>query len=159
MTRLLIALCLSLLFAIPALAAPGDPRFLQGTVEWPGALTGEPVMIVRGDDGRVYVADVGGARRHGTEPIRVGHRVALLVLEGAKPHDVTAIVIGAGDAATLARALSQGGPSAPSASAPPAATTAPAAARRRDHATRSTSSPRRRRRCGSSASPPRTSRA
>jgi hypothetical protein len=127
MTRLLIALCLALLFAIPAFAAPGDPRFLQGTVEWPGALTGEPVMIVRGDDGRVYVADVGGARRQGAEPVRVGGRVALLVLEGAKPHDVTAIVIGAGDAVTLARALSQGGPSAPPASAPAAAVIPPAA--------------------------------
>ena len=89
MTRLLIALCLALLFAIPALAAPGDPRFLQGTVEWPGALTGEPVMIVRGDDGRVYVADVGSARRHTLLKLRWeageavgGHAQRLEPLEG-----------------------------------------------------------------------------
>ena len=42
MNRLLIALCCVLSFAIPALAAPGEPRFLQGTVEWPAALNGEP---------------------------------------------------------------------------------------------------------------------
>jgi hypothetical protein len=124
MTRLLIGFCLMLCLAIPAFAAPGDPRFLQGTLEWPAALTGEPVMIVRGDDGRVYSADVAGARRQGSEPLRVGGRVALLVIEGARPHDVTAIVIGTGDAATLARALSQGG-TGPSASA--AAATAPPA--------------------------------
>ena len=136
MTRLLISLCLALLVAIPAFAAPGDPRFLQGTVEWPAALTGEPVVIVRGDDGHVYSADVGGARRQGTEVVRVGGRVALLVLEGARPHDVTAIVIGAGDAASLARALSQGGPppaptappSTPAVAAPAPSVTAPVAA-------------------------------
>ena len=124
MNRLLIALCCLLAFAIPALAAPGEPRFLQGTVEWPAALNGEPVMIVRGDDGRVYVADVSGARRQGAEPVRAGGRVALLVIEGARAHDVTAIVIGPGDATSLARALSQGGVAAPAATAaatPPAA--------------------------------------
>src|SRR5690349_3539606 len=139
MIRLLIALCLVLLVAIPAFAAPGDPRFLQGTVEWPSALSGEPIIIVRGDDGRVYSADVGSARRQGAELVKVGGRVALLVLEGARPHEVTAIVIGAGDAASLARALSLGGqlpapttpPSAPAAAAPaiaPAVAVAPSPA-------------------------------
>jgi hypothetical protein len=128
MNRLLIAICFVLLFAIPALAAPGEPRFLQGTVEWPAALNGEPVMIVRGDDGRVYSADVSGARRQGPEVVRVGGRVALLVIEGARPHDVTAIVIGAGDAASLARALSQGGASAPAATAAAAPVAAPSPA-------------------------------
>ena len=99
MNRLLIALCCVLSFAIPALAAPGEPRFLQGTVEWPAALNGEPVMIVRGDDGRVYAVDVSGARRQGAEAVRVGGRVALLVIEGARAYDVTAIVVGAGDVA------------------------------------------------------------
>jgi len=119
MIRLLIGFCLVLVLTLPALAAPGDPRFLQGTVEWPAALTGEPVIIVRGDDGRVYSADVSGARRHGSDVLKVGGRVALLVLEGARPHDVTAIVIGAGDAASLARALSQGGTPTPAAAAAP----------------------------------------
>jgi hypothetical protein len=128
MNRLLIAICFVLLFAIPALAAPGEPRFLQGTVEWPAALNGEQVMIVRGDDGRVYSADVSGARRQGPEVVRVGGRVALLVIEGARPYDVTAIVVGAGDATTLARALSQGSVPAPPATAavPPAPVPSPA---------------------------------
>ncbi len=98
---------LALLVAIPAYAAPGDPRFLQGTVEWPAVLTGEPVVIVRGDDGYVYSADVDGARRQGAEVVHVGGRVVLLVLEGTRPHEVTAIVIGTGDAVSLSRALSQ----------------------------------------------------
>ena len=103
-----LSVCVALLWAIPAYAAPGDPRFLQGTVEWPAVLTGEPVVIVRGDDGHVYSADLDGARRQGAEVVRVGGRVALLVLEGTRPHEVTAIVIGAGDAVSLSRALSQG---------------------------------------------------
>jgi len=102
-----LSFCLALLAAIPAYAAPGDPRFLQGTVEWPAVLTGEPVVIVRGDDGHVYSADVDGARRQGAEVVRVGERVVLLVLEGTRPHEVTAIVIGTGDAVSLSRALSQ----------------------------------------------------
>src|SRR5687767_2051251 len=117
MTHLLIALCLLLLLAPPAFAAPGDPRFLQGTVEWPTALTAEPILIVRGDDGRVYSADVAAARRQGPDAIRVGGRVALLVIEGARPHDVTAIVLGAGDSVSLARALSHSVTPGPSASA------------------------------------------
>ena len=107
-SNVLCSLCLALLWAMPAYAAPGDPRFLQGTIEWPAVLTGEPVVIVRGDDGHVYSADVDGARRQGAEVVRVGGRVALLVLEGTRPHEVTAIVIGAGDAVSLSRALSQG---------------------------------------------------
>ena len=101
-----LSVCVALLWAIPAYAAPGDPRFLQGTVEWPAALTAEPIVIVRGDDGHVYSADVGGARRQGSDSVCVGARVALLVLEGARPHEVTAIVIGTGDAVSLSRALS-----------------------------------------------------
>jgi hypothetical protein len=33
MTHLLIALCVALFLTAPAIAAPGDPKFLQGTVE------------------------------------------------------------------------------------------------------------------------------
>jgi hypothetical protein len=76
----------------------------------PNALTGEPVIIVRGDDGRVYSADVAPPPAATVRSSsRLAQRVALLVIEGARPHDVTAIVLGAGDAVSLARALSQGG--------------------------------------------------
>ena len=141
MKRLLIALGLAEILTTPVLAAPGDPRLIQGTIEWPVALASEPVMIVRGDDGRVYSVDVSGAVRHGNVALRGGGRVALLGLEAAKSHELTALVIGSGDAATLARALSQGltpvtAPAAtaatppvtvatPPVTAPPASATAP----------------------------------
>jgi hypothetical protein len=108
MKRLLIVLALVDLLAIPAFAGSGDPRLLQGVIEWPATLAGEPVVIVRGDDGRVYSVDVAGAVRHGSTALRSGGRVAFLGLEGARPHEITALVIGGGDAASLARALSQG---------------------------------------------------
>ena len=117
------ALCLVLLWTMPAYAAPGDPRFLQGTVEWPAVLTGEPLVIVRGDDGHVYSAGLDGARRQGAEVVRVGGRVALLVLEGTRPHEVTAIVIGAGDTVSLSRALAQGALPPPAPAPAPAVTT------------------------------------
>ena len=60
-----IALTLSVVLAGPALAAPGDPRLIQGAREWPPALSGgEPFIVVRGDDGRVYHADVIAAQRY-----------------------------------------------------------------------------------------------
>jgi hypothetical protein len=121
MTCLLIALVLSAVLAVPALAAPGDARLVQGTLEWPATLAREPVVIVRSDDGHVYYADVTDAVRHRTDGLRAGGRVSLLAIESAKPYEVTAIVIGTGDAAGLARALSQGLASSPPASAPAAA--------------------------------------
>jgi len=131
MKRLLIALALAEVLTTPVLAAPGDPRLVQGTIEWPAALASEPVVIVRGDDGRVYSVDVSGAVRHGNAALRGGGRVALLGLEAAKPHELTALVIGSGDAATLARALSQGltsvtAPAAAAATPPAVAATSPA---------------------------------
>jgi hypothetical protein len=133
MKRLLIALALAEVLTTPVLAAPGDPRLIQGTIEWPAALASEPVVIVRGDDGRVYSVDVSGAVRHGGIALRGGGRVALLGLEAAKPHELTALVIGSGDAASLVRALSQGltpvtAPAAAAATPPATAATPPAAA-------------------------------
>ena len=60
-----VVLILSVVFAAPALAAPGDPRLIQGALEYPPALSsGETFIVVRGDDGRVYYADVMAAQRH-----------------------------------------------------------------------------------------------
>ena len=60
-----IALTLSVVLASAAVAAPGDPRLIQGTLEWPPAVSsGEPFIVVRGDDGRVYYADVMAAQRY-----------------------------------------------------------------------------------------------
>ncbi|HET7342730.1 MAG TPA: hypothetical protein VFL90_14805, partial [Methylomirabilota bacterium] len=138
MKRLLIALALADLLAGPAFAASGEPRLLQGTIEWPSTLTSEPIVIVRGDDGRVYSVDVAGAVRHATTGLRGGARVAFLGLEGSRSHEITALVIADGDAAQLARLLSQGlapvttptpvaSAATPPAAAPPPAVTSPVA--------------------------------
>jgi hypothetical protein len=118
-------LILLLLLIAPAFAAPGDPRFVQGTLEWPSTLTREPVIIVRGDDGNAYYCDVTDAARHRADGLRAGSRVSVLGIEAARPHELTSIVVGTGDAAALARALSQS--LAKQAPAPPAAVPQPTA--------------------------------
>ena len=86
-----------LLLAGPALAAPGDPRTVRGTLEWPASLSAEPFVVVRGDDGRLYYADVSSAQRMNAGAI--SGRISLVGVEGNQPHEVHAVVIGAGDSA------------------------------------------------------------
>lgn len=97
MTHMLIMLLLGAVLTAPAFAAPGDPRLVQGTLEWPATLTREPVVIVRGDDGRVYLCDVTDVR-HRADGLRAGGRVSVLGLEAARPHELTTIVIAAASA-------------------------------------------------------------
>jgi len=119
-----IALALSVALAGPAVAAPGDPRLIQGVLEWPSALAGgEPFIVVRGDDGRVYYADVMAAQRHVQATVSAGSHIALLGLESTKPHEIVAVALGSGDAAALSLALAQGTPTTPP---PPASTTSAA---------------------------------
>src|SRR5262245_39904169 len=87
----------ALLVATPAMAAPGDPRAVRGTLEWPTSLSVEAFIVVRGDDGRVYYADVGTARRMSTDPI--AGPISLVGVEGNQPHEIAAVVVGAGDSA------------------------------------------------------------
>src|SRR5262249_40738769 len=98
---------LTLTFAIAASAhaAPGDPRLVQGTLEWPDKLTAEPFVVVRTEDGRSYYAEIKSAKRLESGPLTAGTRVAVLGAEAARPHEITAIAIGSGDAAALAMAL------------------------------------------------------
>src|SRR5262249_13046630 len=97
-----VALALSVGLAGPAVAAPGDPRLIQGALEWPPALSsGETFIVIRGDDGRVYYADVMAAQRHVQGPLSAGSRIALLGLEGIKPHEIIAVALGSGAAAAL----------------------------------------------------------
>src|SRR5262249_11839535 len=104
-----LALAFTVVLAGPAVAAPGDPRLIQGVLEWPFALTrGEPFLVVRGDDGRVYYADVMAAQRHVQATVSAGSHIALLGLEGTKPHEIVAVALGSGDAAALSLALAQG---------------------------------------------------
>lgn len=101
----IVALVLSLSFALPAHAAPGDPHLVQGVLEWPAKLTGEPFVVVRADDGRWFYAEIKAAKRLESAPLAAGARVAILGTEAAKPHEMTAIALGSGDAAALAMAL------------------------------------------------------
>ncbi len=86
-----------LLLAGPALAAPGDPRTVRGSLEWPASLSAEPFVVVRGDDGQLYYADLSGAQRMNSGAI--SGRISLVGVEGNQPHEVHAVVVGAGDSA------------------------------------------------------------
>jgi hypothetical protein len=111
-----IVLTVSVVLASPALAAPGpgDPRLIQGTLEWPATLSGgESFIVLRGDDGRVYYADVVAAQRRMQGPLSAGSQIAILGLEGTRPYELLAVALGSGDAATLSLALAQPTPTAP----------------------------------------------
>ena len=86
-----------LLVAAPALAAPGDPRILRGSLEWPTTLSAEPFIVVRGDDGHSYYADVSAAKR--MSPGSIAGRISLVGVEGNQAHEIAAVVVGAGDSA------------------------------------------------------------
>ena len=94
------AVVIALAFAIvPAIthANPGDPRVIQGTFVWSPGAAAEPFVIVRGDDGKYYVADLSTAQSRGN--INVGDRISVVGVEGARPFEVATAVIGAGDSA------------------------------------------------------------
>jgi hypothetical protein len=109
-----------------AIAGAGDPRLVNGVLEWPRALTNEPFVVVRGDDGALYYVTITAARRDAA--LAGGARVAVLGLEGRTSHEITALGVGVGDSAESALANLQGGKSAPAAAAPGAAPSAPAVA-------------------------------
>jgi hypothetical protein len=96
------------------LAAPGEPRVVQGTLEWPAAVSTQPFVVIRGDDGRMYYADINSAQRRTPGQLAAGSRVAVLGIEGSRPYEIAGIAIGAGDAAALG--LVPGGGTDPSAS-------------------------------------------
>jgi hypothetical protein len=99
-----------------AIAGPGDPRLVNGVLEWPRALTNEPFIVVRGDDSVLYYVTIAAARRDAT--LTGGARIAVLGLEGRTPHEITALGVGAGDSVESALASLQGAKPAPAASAP-----------------------------------------
>src|SRR5262249_57824324 len=77
-----------------------------GGGEGPASLPTEPFIVVRGDDGRLYYADVSGARRMSTGAI--AGPISLGGSEGNQPHEIAVVVVGAGDSA-----LNFGAPSVP----------------------------------------------
>jgi hypothetical protein len=130
-TRLVLA-CIALL-ATPliAVAAPGDPRLVNGVLEWPRTVTNESFVIVRGDDSVLYYVGLGASRRDGT--ITAGNRVAVLGIEGRSAHEISAVGFGSGATTEAALAQLQGARpvtapvAAPTPAAPaPAAVAAPA---------------------------------
>ena len=84
-----------------ASAAPGDPRVVQGTLEWPQSLTAEPFVVIREADGRLCYADVSAAQRRGSGTLTAGSQVAVLGIEGNRPFEMAAIAFGPGDATSL----------------------------------------------------------
>jgi hypothetical protein len=123
MTRSLVpALILVALTTGSALAAPGDPRVVQGTLEWPERLSAEPFVVIRGEDGRLYYADLSGAQRRSSAAVTAGSRVAVLGIEGNRPFELGALAFGPGDAASLGVTAPSTAPSpSPSVSAAPPA--------------------------------------
>jgi hypothetical protein len=79
-----------------AAAAPGDPRLLKGTLEWPATLATEPIAVIRGDDGTLYYVEASTAERVGAP---ITGRVSVVGIEGMKPQEVSAVIIGSGDSA------------------------------------------------------------
>ena len=105
-----------------AIAGPGDPRLINGVLEWPRALANEPFIVVRGDDGVVYYVSIMAARHDAA--LTSGARVAVIGLEGRTAHEITALGVGVGDSVESALANLQSPKPAPAASAP--AVSAPA---------------------------------
>src|SRR5919201_1263784 len=110
----------------PAVAGSGDPRLVNGILEWPRTVSNEPFIVVRGDDGVMYYVAIGAARHDPS--LAAGGRVAVLGLEGRSAHEINALGIGAGESVEAALANLQGARPAPAAAAPPpaAASTPPA---------------------------------
>jgi len=122
-----VILVLLLLLGAPraASAGPGDPRLLNGVLEWPSVVANEPFVIVRGDDGVLYYVGVTAARREGA--VTAGARVSVLGIEGRSVTEITAVGIGTGFSAEAALAQLQGTRlPAPAAPPPPAPAPTPA---------------------------------
>ena len=75
-------------------AAPGDPRFVSGTIEWPQSLADERFLIMKIPDGaRVYV-DVGSAHRWTAAMPGAGDTLTVIAVAGRRPYELNAIIIG-----------------------------------------------------------------
>jgi hypothetical protein len=96
MKSLLLTVASLVLLTEVAAAAPGDPRVVKGTLEWPATLATESLAVVRGEDGVVYYVDASTAERLGTP---ITGRVSVVGVEGTRPQELSAVVIGSGDSA------------------------------------------------------------
>jgi len=105
MKRGIVVLSVGLAFCSPVHAAPGDPRLVQGILEWPTKLTVEPFLVIRTSEGQWLYTDVKAARHLEPAPLTAGTRVTVLGREARRPFEITATAVGAGDAAALTLAL------------------------------------------------------
>src|SRR5205823_998005 len=112
----LLTVALVLVAHVVAVAGSGDPRLVNGVLEWPRTVTNEPFLVVRGDDGVLYYVGIAAARRDG--PLAGGARVSVLGLEGRTANEITALGVGAGETTEAALAHLQGARPAPATSAP-----------------------------------------
>jgi hypothetical protein len=101
-----------------AMAAPGFPRTVQGTLEWPASLEGARFVVVRTDDGSPVYVNVHDARKTSADAVAAGGRISAVGVEGAQPHEIAAIRVGAGDSAIPGEVFSP--PPAASVSSAPA---------------------------------------
>lgn len=102
---LLVVMTITFVFTSFAHSAPGEPRLVQGVLEWPARLTAEPFVVVHTEDGRWYYAEIKAAKHLESAPLTSGMRVSILGTEAKNPHEINAIALGSGDAAALAMAL------------------------------------------------------
>lgn len=129
MKRFGLTLGVLLLLAGVAVAAPGYPRTVQGTLEWPVSLEAAPFIVVRTDDGRFVYVNIQDARKTSPDRVTAGSRISAVGVEGTQPHEVAAVRVGAGDSAVPGEVFSAPPSASPSASpAPPERTTQPAPA-------------------------------
>src|SRR5215470_4333844 len=87
---------------VPADAKPGDPLAVRGTMVWPSVLAAEPFILVQSDDGKVFYVDVTATQRRGSAMLRAGQRVSLTGVEGGRPYETAAVILGSEDSALSA---------------------------------------------------------
>jgi len=87
---------------VPADAKPGDPLAVRGTMVWPSILAAEPFILVQSDDGKMFYVDVTATQRRGSTALRAGQRVSFTGVEGGRPYETAAVVLGSEDSGLAA---------------------------------------------------------
>lgn len=100
-TRMLLTVAGVIGISAAGVAAPGEQRVIQGRMVWPSVVTpaqGSPegFIIVHGDDGRTYYADVAVALRVRPVTLQAGDRVEVVGMESGRPHVFTAVAVRSG---------------------------------------------------------------
>jgi hypothetical protein len=92
-----------LVCATEALGATGDPRAIQGRLEWPASLaTAQRFVVLRADDGQDYYVELTSVQRPGSGAGTAGSRISVTGVEGLRPFEITATAIAVGDSAAVA---------------------------------------------------------